>query len=288
MKHPLYILTLLFLSACASKSKTDCIDYAFLRDDKIYYHILKHDSLYQIDHADMPSVSPDGLKLAYRLNHDSTSSIRVLDLTTNSTYEVNTPYSHNHSPTWNANGSCLAFTSVTDRNIVINFLDINGQRNSFEPPEDCITAAWACDNQSVILNTLDSLWFIDKSGVVKKSYNIQTIVKDKWVISPSIFVSSDNDKYLYFTAHNKESQCVTPADGPFAIYRYDFNLDTVVKITDNNIDCRDFTVQGSTLFISAGKDCEKSQTTIYKFHNNTFTAVIKNGHAISTAKQNSL
>lgn len=288
MKHSLYILILLLLSVCRPQSKTDYVDYAFQRGDKVYYHMLNSDSLLEINQADMPSVSPDGLKLAYRLNYDSSSSIWILDLTTNLTNEIKTPYTFNHSPAWNTDGSCLAFTSVTDRSVIISFLNKSGQLNSFEPPEGCIITAWACDNQTVILNNLDSLWYIEKSGLVRKSYNIRTVVKDKWIVVPSTIATSDNDRFLYFTAQNKESSCVSPPDGPSAIYRYDFKTDSTIKISGNILNCRDFSIQGSSIFISALKDCNHDQIGVYKYDNNVLTEVVKNGYSISTARKNSL
>jgi Tol biopolymer transport system component len=289
MRRHLYKLTLFFLSACSyGQVNHKFIDYAFERNSNIYYHIYDHDSLFVISNADMPNISPNGLKLAFREYRNNSSTIKVFDITANKITEINTNATYNHSPSWNPNGSCLAFISVTDSNVVINFQDTTGKLNSLIPPNDCITAYWASDNETIILNNLDSLWFIDKSGTINKSYNIKTIIKDKWIVTPSAFGASDNNRYIFFIAFNNESSCRIFPDGPSALYRYDFKLNSIERITDNNLNCRDFSIQGSIIFISATKACSGKQSDIYKYQNNSIKKVLRNGLSITTTKQNSL
>jgi Tol biopolymer transport system component len=269
MKVLSYIF-IFFILTSYKTSNSSYIDYAFERNNNIYYHVFNSNNLFVINNASDPALSSNGLKLAYRKEfhtqgNSTSDTINVFDFNSNRTYKLTTKNRYNHSPKWSPNGSFLGFTSIT---------------NNFN---------WLSDNKTFSINDLDSLWLIDFSGIVQKSYSMNKITKGNWITIPLTLYFSEDKKVIYFNAYNNTATCKRPPDGPCSIYQYSLLTDSLIKLTGNELQCRgNFVTNGQQIYVSAYTACNKYNISIFKVDNLHTKEVIKNAENITVAKKNSL
>lgn len=296
MKVLSYIF-IFFILTSYKTSNSSYIDYAFERNNNIYYHVFNSNNLFVINNASDPAVSPNGLKLAYRKEfhtqgNSRSDTINVFDFNSNRTYKLTTKNRYNHSPKWSPNGSFLGFTSITHNGkFSISIFDSSKLITSVIPSFDasCNNFNWLSDNKTFSINDLDSLWLIDFSGIVQKSYSMNKITKGNWITIPLTLYFSEDKKVIYFNAYNNSATCKRPPDGPCSIYQYSLLTDSLIKLTGNELQCRgNFVTNGQQIYVSAYTACNKYNISIFKVDNLHTKEVIKNAENITVAKKNSL
>jgi Tol biopolymer transport system component len=295
VKKVVYIFILFVLAGFTSNAIPSYIDYAYEQDNNIFYHVINTDKIFKIENASNPSLAPDGSKLAYRKYLSSKpgcpSVIDIFYFRANTTHTLNTKTVCNHSPKWSPDGSQLAFVSIINNKFSISLFDSTKFIRAIYPSvnSDLADFNWLCDNISFSINDLDSIWQIDTSGSVKKSFDIKKITKGSWIETPTNLFFTENNNFIYFDAYNDTGTTRRFPGLPGAIYQYSFENDSLTRLTSNQFQSRgDFILCGQVIFVSAFTNSKKNGFSIFKIEKGQAKEIIKNASNITVSTKNSL
>jgi Tol biopolymer transport system component len=161
-----------------------------------------------------PSVSPDGLRIAFQSDRDGNSEIYVMRVDGSDPVNVTGSGASDEHPSWSPDGTKILFTSRRDGSSDIFVMNADGSDpiNLTRSPSSDRTAAWSPDGSRIALSSDDALYVMnaDGSNPVKISYN--------FYVNASEPAWSPDGKRIAYTEHFGPSNrggdiVVMPADG---------------------------------------------------------------------------
>ena len=309
MKHSTIIVLILLFCSCKTKPKENVYipdianfstNLAFSNQGKIYYYTIDKKQLSIINDGYDPNISPDGCYLAYTDYYKSENQnaagsnrrIAILNLKNGIKKIIAFPSEQCYGPVWSNDGTQLAFCVFVNGKWNIA-LSVNDKVIKILSPEfDCNSISWTADNKSILTHTLDTIFIIDTSNIIKSKIAITEISNSINRSSAVTFTMTTDNRYLIFNASNNNASFCTEneyhTDNPYAIFKYDLKGRKLTKLTPNDLFCGDYTVIDDLVYFSASPKCNSHQPNIYSISltGQNIKEFLKNATGISLTKKN--
>ncbi|MFN5793405.1 MAG: TolB family protein [Bacteroidota bacterium] len=285
IRHPT-IIVFLILFFCSCKTKTKEIAYkpditnfstnlAFSNQDKLYYYTTEKKQLSIINNGYDANISPDGSYLAFTDYYKSKNPnaagsdrrVAILNLKTGLKKIIDYPSEQCYGPVWSKDGTQIAFSVIVNQKWNIG-LSINDKFIKILRPEiNCNSISWTADNKSILTHTLDTLYIIDTSNIIKSKIPIKDIISSSNISSSTTFTLTPDNRYFIFNASNIDATFCTEneyhSDNPYAIFKCDIQNKKLMKLTPDDLFCGNYTIVDDLIYFTASPKCSDHQRNIY-------------------------
>jgi Tol biopolymer transport system component len=262
---------------------------AFFNEGNIYYYVSNTKKQFIIHNSSNPNISPNGTELAFTesIEKQANSGRRVSVLNIVNGIKITIPCKSEqvYGAVWSHKGNKLALNvmmndrwkvGVVENKKDIMVLDAKSSNNYHN-------VSWGQDDSYVLTHTLDTLFFIDISGIVKRKIPI----KEFNASSGTIFTLTKDERFIIFNARNLEATFCNDneyrANVPDAIFKYDLELNKLVRLTPNDFFCGNYQIIDDIIYFDASLKCNKHRYKIYKMNleGKGVIEILDNAHKIS-------
>jgi len=292
MRNLIYFFPLVIIFHCYSQvpSKTS-YDFAYQKGMDIC--VLKFDSTKNliIKEGFAPSISPDGMKLAYTKMKDSNNVllryIYIYDLETNIDSKLKIQ-NESFDGKWSPDNKYITFITNFNNQPQVGLMKLDNSEFKIITSSNigALSHSWSSDSKYIYITHHFSIHKFDVNGNFIDSIDVKKTFGEGYFVSNTTqYLFSSDNKYIYFVCKINES--MKGFDGPVdALFAFDILSKKMIRLSPKGLEVfKGICDNGDYVFFAGMKENEKTRN-IFRVSINdpNLKLIIKNGWLPSIRK----